>query len=133
MQLQGEAPLIYTIAAGLSFAFLGGLVATRLKLPPIVGYLVAGIIIGPFTPGFVGDLKLAEQLSEIGIVLLMFGVGIHFSFQDLMVVKRIAIPGALIQIFGATLLSTLIGVSWGWPVISSIIRLIIIAVLIISI
>ena len=79
-----DVPLIATIAVSLAFAFVGGLLAVRLRLPPLVGYLLAGIVVGPFTPGFVADAKLAPQLAEIGVILLMFGVGTHFSIRDLL-------------------------------------------------
>ena len=104
-------PLIATIAIGLGLAFLLGLGAHKLRLPPLVGYLVAGIIIGPFTPGFVADQKLAQELAEIGVILLMFGVGLHFSLRDLLSVRAIAIPGAIGQIAVATLLG--MGLAWG--------------------
>ncbi|MBL0966701.1 MAG: cation:proton antiporter, partial [Blastomonas sp.] len=97
-------PLIGTIVAGLVVAFLMGALAQRLKISPIAGYLLAGVLVGPFTPGFVADGKLANELAEIGVILLMFGVGLHFSLRDLMAVKHIAIPGALVQIATATLL-----------------------------
>ena len=90
-------PLVATIALGLVLAFSLGVVAHRLKLPPLVGYLVAGIVIGPFTPGFVADQNIANQLAEIGVILLMFGVGLHFSPKDLLSVRAIAIPGAAAQ------------------------------------
>ena len=108
-------PLIATIAIGLALAFILGLAANRMKLPPIVGYLVAGIIIGPFTPGFVADQKLAQELAEIGVILLMFGVGLHFSLRDLLSVRAIAIPGAIGQIAVATAMG--MGLAWamGWP------------------
>lgn len=107
-------PLIGTIVAGLVVAFLMGALAQRLKISPIAGYLLAGVLVGPFTPGFVADGKLANELAEIGVILLMFGVGLHFSLRDLMAVKNIAIPGALAQIAAATLLG--MGLSWamGW-------------------
>src|SRR5215218_11213027 len=97
-----EIPVITTIALGLSAALLFGLVAKRIGLSPIVGYLIAGIVIGPHTPGFVGDVALAKQLAEIGVILLMFGVGLHFHLDDLMKVRSIAIPGALGQSAMAT-------------------------------
>lgn len=109
-----ETPLIATIAIGLGVAFLLGLVAQRLRLPPILGYLAAGIIVGPFTPGFVADQKLAVELAEIGVILLMFGVGLHFSFKDLLSVRAIAIPGAIGQIAVATALGTGLGMVLGW-------------------
>ena len=107
--------LITTIAAGLSLALVMGYLATRLRLPPLVGYLVAGIIIGPATPGFVADVALAGQLAEIGVMLMMFGVGLHFSIEDLLAVRRIAIPGALVQIAAATVIGTATAMWWGWP------------------
>ena len=91
-----------------------GFVASRLKMPPLVGYLVAGIVIGPATPGFVADVGLASQLAEIGVMLLMFGVGLHFSLGDLMAVRRIAVPGAIVQIAAATALGVATALFWGW-------------------
>lgn len=114
MALMEDTPLISTLVMGLSAAFVGGMVTSRLRLSPIVGYLLAGIIIGPYTPGFVGDSGLATQLAEIGIVLLMFGVGLHFSLKDLVAVKKIALPGALVQIATATALGAWIAHYWGW-------------------
>ena len=90
--------LISTLAAGLGLALVIGLIATRLQLPPLVGYLIAGIIIGPATPGFVADIELSSQLAELGVMLLMFGVGLHFSLNDLLAVRKIAVPGAIVQI-----------------------------------
>jgi CPA2 family monovalent cation:H+ antiporter-2 len=111
-----EIPLITTIALALSAALLFGLIARRLGLSPIVGYLIAGVLIGPHTPGVVGDAKIASELAEIGVILLMFGVGLHFSFKDLLAVRSLAIPGALAQSTAATLacmgLAVLIGWSW---------------------
>ena len=109
-----DTSLIATIVMGLVLAFIGGFVAIRLKLPPLVGYLLAGIAVGPFTPGFVSDAGLAEQLAEIGVILLMFGVGLHFSVKDLLSVRRIAIPGAVAQIAVATLLGAGLAHLWGW-------------------
>lgn len=106
-----DTPLIAIIAIGLSMAFLLGLVAHRLRLPLIAGYLVAGVIIGPFTPGFVADQNLATELAEIGVILLMFGVGLHFSLKDLLAVKAAAVPGALGQIAVATAAG--MGLAWG--------------------
>jgi len=106
--------LITTIAAALGLAFVLGLVAVRLKLPALVGYLVAGIAIGPATPGFVADIELASQLAEIGVMLLMFGVGLHFSLDDLLAVKRIALPGAVVQIAVATIMGAGVALFWGW-------------------
>ncbi|MCA3634192.1 MAG: Kef family K(+) transporter [Methylobacterium sp.] len=112
--MQHDTPLIATIAVGLGLAFVLGVVAQRFRLPPIVGYLMAGIMVGPFTPGFVADQKLAVELAEIGVILLMFGVGLHFSLKDLLSVRVIAVPGALGQIAVATLLG--MGLAWtmGW-------------------
>jgi CPA2 family monovalent cation:H+ antiporter-2 len=107
--------LITTIAAGIGLAFVLGLVATRLRLPPLVGYLLAGIVVGPFTPGPVADTGLAQQLAEIGVILLMFGVGIHFSVNDLLAVRHIALPGAVIQVAVATVLGAAVSHLWGWP------------------
>ena len=109
-----ETALIATIAAGLGLAFLFGLLATRFRLPPILGYLLAGVAVGPFTPGFVADAGLASQLAELGVILLMFGVGLHFSIADLLAVRRIAIPGAIAQIVVATGLGALVAHLWGW-------------------
>lgn len=109
-----HTPLIATIAIGLGFAFLLGLLAQRVKLPPIVGYLLAGVIVGPFTPGFVADQKLAVELAEIGVILLMFGVGLHFSIRDLASVRAIAIPGAIGQISVATFLGVALAYALGW-------------------
>ena len=109
-----DTPLISTIVIGLSLAFLFGLIAQRLRLPMIAGYLTAGIVIGPFTPGYVADQALAMELAELGVILLMFGVGLHFSVRDLMAVKGIAIPGAIGQILVATGFGTLVGWISGW-------------------
>src|SRR5262245_19695311 len=106
--------LITTIAVALGLALVLGFSAARLRLPPLVGYLLAGIIIGPATPGFVADLELSAQLAEIGVMLLMFGVGLHFSLEDLLSVRRIALPGALVQIAFATLLGIGVTALWGW-------------------
>jgi CPA2 family monovalent cation:H+ antiporter-2 len=109
-----ETPLIATIAVSLAFAFVGGFIAVRLHLPPLLGYLLAGVAVGPFTPGFVADAKLAPQLAEIGVILLMFGVGMHFSMCDLLSVRGIAVPGAVVQIAAATALGTGLASIWGW-------------------
>ena len=106
--------LITTIAAALGFGLLFGYLATRLKLPALVGYLAAGILIGPATPGFVADTELAGQLAEIGVMLMMFGVGLHFSLDDLWNVRRIALPGAVLQIAVATALGMALAHFWGW-------------------
>lgn len=109
-----DTPLITTLVAGFGLAFLFGLLAQRLKLPLIAGYLLAGVVIGPFTPGYVADLGLATELAELGVILLMFGVGLHFSPRDLMAVRLIAVPGALGQIVVATAFGTAIGWMLGW-------------------
>jgi CPA2 family monovalent cation:H+ antiporter-2 len=106
--------LITTLATGLGLALVMGFIAMRLKLPALVGYLIAGIIIGPGTPGFVADIELSQQLAEIGVILLMFGVGLHFSLDDLLSVRRIALPGAVAQIAVATALGMGIAALWGW-------------------
>ena len=106
--------LISTIAAGFGLAMVFGYIAARVKVPPLVGYLFAGILIGPATPGFVADVDLAGQLAEIGVMLLMLGVGLHFSLKDLLAVRRIAIPGALLQIAVATALGMGTATLWGW-------------------
>ena len=108
--------LISTIAIGLVAAFIGGLIAQRLRVPVIVGYIAAGVAVGPFTPGIHADSAVARELAEIGVILLMFGVGIHFSIRDLLAVKSIAIPGALGQIVVVTLLGVGLGVGLGWGV-----------------
>ena len=111
-----DVSLISTIAVGLALAFAGGFAAVRLGVPPIVGYLLAGVAIGPFTPGYVGDMRLAPQLAEIGVMLLMFGVGMHFSIRDLVAVYRIAVPGAIGQIAVATALGIAVSRLWGWTI-----------------
>ena len=108
--------LITTIAAAFGLALVFGLAAARLKLPPLVGYLVAGMLIGPHTPGFVADMELASQLAEIGVMLLMFGVGLHLSVDDLLAVRKIALPGAIVQITVATLLGMAVAHFWGWSI-----------------
>ncbi len=112
-----DTDLINIVAVGLGLAFILGALANKLRLSPLVGYLIAGICVGPFTPGFVADQALANQLAEIGVMLLMFGVGLHFSLKDLMEVKAIAIPGAIGQILVATLLGWGLAALMGWPVI----------------
>ncbi|MDF3054388.1 MAG: Kef-type potassium/proton antiporter, family [Gammaproteobacteria bacterium] len=109
-------PLITTLATAFGLALLLGFLASRFKLPVIVGYLLAGILIGPFTPGFVADTKIARELAEIGVMLLMFGVGLHFSLNDLLAVRRIALPGAIIQIVVASALGAGIAAAWGWDI-----------------
>lgn len=109
-----DISLISTIAAGFGLALILGFVATRLRMPPLVGYLLAGVLIGPATPGFVANVHLSSQLAEIGVMLLMFGVGLHFSLADLLAVRRIAIPGAIVQILVATGLGLALAMQWGW-------------------
>ncbi|HWM92718.1 MAG TPA: YbaL family putative K(+) efflux transporter [Thermoanaerobaculia bacterium] len=113
--------LITTIATALGLALILGFIAVRLKLPALVGYLIAGIIIGPATPGFVADVGLASQLAEIGVMLLMFGVGLHFSFEDLLAVRKIALPGAIAQITVATALGMAAATFWGWSLAAGIV------------
>ncbi|WJV55096.1 YbaL family putative K(+) efflux transporter [Prodigiosinella aquatilis] len=112
--MHDTTPLISTMAVGLVLAFLLGILANRLRISPLVGYLLAGVLVGPFTPGFVADAKLAIEIAELGIILLMFGVGLHFSLKDLMAVKSIAIPGAIAQIAVATLLGIGLSSLLGW-------------------
>lgn len=112
--------LIATIALSFLFAFIAGLIAARIGLPPLVGYLLAGIAVGPNTPGFVADTALAQQLSEIGVILLMFGVGLHFSFRDLLKMRHIALPGAVLQILAATAMGGAMAWWWGWDLPASI-------------
>ncbi len=112
--MEHQATLLFTLATAFVIAFLLGFTATRLHIPPLVGYLLAGIAIGPFTPGFHADTQVATELAEIGVILLMFGVGLHFSTADLMAVKWIAIPGAVVQIVAATAMGTIMARLWGW-------------------
>jgi len=111
-----DTSLIGTVVAGLGVAFLMGALAHRLRISPIAGYLLAGVLVGPFTPGFVADTGLALQLAEIGVILLMFGVGLHFSLKDLLSVRRIAVPGAIAQIAVATALGMMLGLWLGWSI-----------------
>jgi len=106
--------LVTTIAVSFGLAMVLGLVAARFRMPPMIGYLLAGVLIGPFTPGFVADISLARQLADIGVILLMFGVGLHFSLGDLWAVRRIALPGALAQMSAATALGVATALSWDW-------------------
>ena len=112
--MEHQETLLITIAAGFVMAFVLGILATRLRLPPLVGYLVAGIAIGPYSPGFTADTAIASQLAEIGVILLMFGVGLHFSTADLIAVRWVAIPGAVGQILIATAIGTGVAMAWGW-------------------
>lgn len=112
--MHDEAPLLELVALGLAFAFICGFIANRLRLSPIIGYLVAGIIMGPYTPGFHGDTHLAGELAEIGVILLMFGVGMHFSVADLWAMRTVSVPGAVAQIIVATVLGACMSHLWGW-------------------
>ncbi|GAA0513530.1 YbaL family putative K(+) efflux transporter [Tatumella terrea] len=114
-------PLITTIVSALVLAFLLGMLANKLRFSPLVGYLLAGVLVGPFTPGFVADTNLAPELAELGVILLMFGVGLHFSLKDLMTVKAIAIPGAIAQIFVATLLGVALSAILGWSMMTGLV------------
>ena len=116
-----HTPLIATIVAGLTAAFVLGALANRLRISPLVGYLAAGVLVGPFTPGYVADQSLATELAEIGVILLMFGVGLHFSLKDLLSVRAIAIPGALGQMAVATLLGVGLGHALGWSLVSGLV------------
>ncbi len=119
--MHGSMPLIVTMAAALGLALVLGFVAVRLKLPALVGYLLAGVLIGPHTPGYVADVSLASQLAEIGVMLLMFGVGLHFSIDDLLAVRKLAIPGAVVQMAVATALGAGLATWWGWSLSGAII------------
>jgi CPA2 family monovalent cation:H+ antiporter-2 len=114
MPLPHDVALIATVAMSLGYALIGGVIAAKLRLSPIVGYLLAGVAAGPFTPGFVADSGLAQQLAEIGVILLMFGVGMHFSIPELLAVKHIALPGAVVQMLVATALGAALALAWGW-------------------
>src|SRR5215470_2831353 len=116
-----DLPLLTTIAAAFAAAWVLGLLTQKIGLSPIVGYLLAGIVIGPHTPGFVGDVHLAQQLAEVGVILLMFGVGLHFHWKDLLAVKRIAIPGAVGQSLVATVLGVTVFAAFGLPIKSGIV------------
>src|ERR1044072_1456280 len=111
-----DTPLIATIVAGLGLAFVFGAIAQRLRIPPLVGYLMAGVVVGPFTPGYVVDQGLATELAEIGVILLMFGVGLHFSLNDLLSVRAIALPGAVVQIIVASLMGLGLALLMGWTI-----------------
>lgn len=116
-----ELPILTNIAVALAIAFCGGLIARRLGLPTIAGYLVSGVAIGPFTPGFVGDIEAISQLAELGVIFLMFGVGLHFSMRDLWEVRDIAVPGALVQMAIVTALGFALTQAWGWSVSSGLV------------
>ena len=114
--LHEATPLIATIVAGIVLAFIFGTIAQRFRISPLVGYLVAGVAVGPFTPGFVADAGLAAELAEIGVILLMFGVGLHFSLDELLAVRKIAIPGAIVQITAATVMGIGLAMALGWSI-----------------
>jgi monovalent cation:H+ antiporter-2, CPA2 family len=116
-----HGPLIAILVAGLGLAFVFGALAQKLRISPLVGYLLAGVAVGPFTPGFVADQNLANELAEIGVILLMFGVGLHFSLKDLLSVKAIAVPGAIVQIGVATLLGLSLGLWLGWGLVAGLV------------
>jgi len=113
--------LILTLTGGLVGALVGGYITQRLRLSPIVGYLLAGVIVGPYTPGFVADHAIAEQLAEVGVILLMFGVGLQFHVEELLAVRRVAVPGAVVQSTVATALGVAIGHAYGWPLASGLV------------
>jgi CPA2 family monovalent cation:H+ antiporter-2 len=110
------SPLITTLVVGFGLAFIFGALAARMKISPLLGYLLAGVVVGPYTPGFVANQAMAQELAEIGVILLMFGVGLHFSWKDLLQVARVSVPGALAQMVGATILGTLLALAMGWNV-----------------
>src|SRR3989442_4188223 len=116
-----ETALIAPVAVGLTYGVIGVSLATRLHLSPLVGFLLAGVAVGPFTPGFVADTKLAGELAEVGVILLMFGVGMHFSISDLLAVRSIALPGAVAQIVVATALGAATALVWGWTIVASLV------------
>src|SRR5215217_986528 len=116
-----DLPLITTVAAAFTAAWVLGLITQWLRLSPIVGYLLAGVAIGPHTPGFVGDTHLASQLAELGVILLMFGVGLHFHLKDLLSVRNVAVPGAIGQSLVATLLGAIVALMFGWPIRSGVV------------
>ncbi len=116
-----EHALITTIAAAFGLALIFGVIAEKMGVQALVGYLMAGIAISPATPGYAGDMGIAAQLSEIGVMLLMFGVGLHFSINDLLSVKKIAVPGAIFQMLIATVLGAFIATFWGWDLWASVV------------
>ena len=116
-----HTPLIATLVVGLVAAFLMGALAQRLRITPLAGYLLAGVVVGPFTPGYVADTAIAAELAELGVILLMFGVGLHFSLRDLMSVRRIAVPGALVQIGVATGLGMALSYALGWTIVAGLV------------
>ena len=112
--MEHSIPLITTISSALGLALVLGIAAVRLKIPALVGYLVAGVFIGPFTPGYIASTEIAAELADIGVMLLMFGVGLHFSMNDLLKVRKIAVPGALLQIGLAAAIGMSMAGLWGW-------------------
>lgn len=112
--MHGETILLMTFVLALVAAFAGGLVARALRLPPIVGYLLGGMVVSPFTPGFIGDSDAMNQLSEVGVMFMMFSTGLHFSLKDLFEVRGIAIPGAILQITAGTLAGYALAAAFGW-------------------
>src|SRR6185437_7134356 len=115
------SPLLVILAAALGLAFVLGTVAHRLRISPIAGYLLAGVAVGPFTPGYVADPQLTLQLAEIGVILLMFGVGLHFSLADLLSVRRIVLPGAILQVLLSAALGAVVATWFGWPIPSALV------------
>jgi CPA2 family monovalent cation:H+ antiporter-2 len=115
------SPLLILLVAGLGLAFVLGTIANRLRISPIVGYLLAGVAVGPFTPGYVADQHLTLELADIGVILLMFGVGLHFSLGDLLAVRRVVLPGAILQVIVSTALGALVASLFGWPLPSAIV------------
>src|SRR3954468_261938 len=112
--MHANLDLLLTLTGSLAAALVLGYVTQRLGLSPIVGYLLAGVVVGPNTPGFVADRHLAEQLAEVGVILLMFGVGLHFHFEELLAVRKVAVPGAVVQILAAAALGAGVAAAFGW-------------------
>ena len=120
-RMDHDFSLILTFVGGLAAALLFGLIARKLHLSPLVGYLLAGVAVGPYSPGFVADSHTVEQFAELGVILLMFGVGLHFHLKDLIAVQKVAVPGAVVQISVATVLGVLVGWMFGWSAISGLV------------
>src|SRR5690606_20175198 len=119
--MEHATPLLTTLVVAFVLASVAGLLAHRLRISTFVGYLLAGIVVGPFTPGIVADPALSAELAEIGVILLMFGVGLHFSLTDLMRVRKVAVPGAVAQIIIATGIGMVLALSWGWSMTSGVV------------